>query len=357
MSDSPYSLRGLGETLQARGYHVLALRLPGHGTIPAGLTRVRWQDMAAAVRMAMSHLASSVGDRPIHIIGYSTGAPLALDHALEVVAGNASVSPASLVLISPAIGISPAAGLAVWRRRLSLLPGMSAMAWLSIEPEYDPYKYNSFATNAAEQVHALTKSVAARIANAEKNATTRSLPPVLVLKSTVDATVSNTAVVDKLLNRLDVGRHELVLFDINRSAIMAPLLVANPGPMTPALLRESNLPFTLTIVSNASENDSGVSAYRKAARSPDIEPAISLGLEWPGGVVSLSHVALPFPPDDPIYGRYPPVDKAQIFLGDIPLKGERGMLRVSPAVLLRLRYNPFYSYLEERVLDWIEPTS
>ena len=31
MSDSPYSLRALGETFQRRGYQVLGLRLPGHG--------------------------------------------------------------------------------------------------------------------------------------------------------------------------------------------------------------------------------------------------------------------------------------------------------------------------------------
>ena len=37
MSDSPYSLRTLGESLNRPGYWVIALRLPGHGTIPSGL--------------------------------------------------------------------------------------------------------------------------------------------------------------------------------------------------------------------------------------------------------------------------------------------------------------------------------
>src|SRR4030088_3017231 len=31
---------------------VIGLRLPGHGTVPSGLTIRRWQDMAAAVRLA-----------------------------------------------------------------------------------------------------------------------------------------------------------------------------------------------------------------------------------------------------------------------------------------------------------------
>jgi len=36
------------------------------------------------------------------------------------------------------------------------------------------------------------------------------------------------------------------------------------------------------------------------------------------------------------------------------VKGERGLLKIPEEWLLRMRYNPFYSYLEERILDWIE---
>ena len=160
MSDSPYSLRALGETLNQHDYWVIGLRLPGHGTAPSGLTSISWQDMAVAVRLGMEHLASKVGQKPIHIAGYSTGAPLAIDFALKALEGSGSPVPASLVLISPAIGIHATAALAKWKRRLSLLPGLGRLAWLSVLPEFDPYKYNSFAINAAEQVHSLTHSVA-----------------------------------------------------------------------------------------------------------------------------------------------------------------------------------------------------
>ena len=37
LSDSPYSMRGMAETFQSRGYYVVALRLPGHGTVPSSL--------------------------------------------------------------------------------------------------------------------------------------------------------------------------------------------------------------------------------------------------------------------------------------------------------------------------------
>jgi len=36
------------------------------------------------------------------------------------------------------------------------------------------------------------------------------------------------------------------------------------------------------------------------------------------------------------------------------IQGERGLLKLSSDWLLRLRYNPFYDYLERRVLEWVE---
>ena len=83
MSDSPYSLREIGEKLHEQGYCVIGLRLPGHGTAPSGIKSVRWQDMAAATRLAMEHLGESVSGKPLHIFGYSNGAALALNYTLD----------------------------------------------------------------------------------------------------------------------------------------------------------------------------------------------------------------------------------------------------------------------------------
>ena len=67
----------------------------------------------------------------------------------------------------------------------------------------------------------------------------------------------------------------------------------------------------------------------------------------------MSHIALPFPPDDPLYGRYAPADRNVLFLGQQAMHGERGVLKISPNYLLRLRHNPFYDYLQQRVVDWL----
>jgi alpha-beta hydrolase superfamily lysophospholipase len=353
MSDSPYSLRALGESLHRRDLWVVGLRLPGHGTAPSGLTGIKWEDMAAAVQMGVEHLASKVDRLPIHIIGYSTGAPLAIHYALDALEGQSAPVPAGLVLISPAIGIHPAARLAKWKRRLSVLPGLGGIAWLQIHPEFDPYKYNSFAANAAEQVHRLTVSVTKRIASRSRSHPDTVLPPTLVIHSTVDATVSTTAVVDRLLKPLAPGRHRLVLFDINRSVVHSTLLVSDPGPLTAQLMDDGTLPFEITLVTNENPESTAMVVRRKPPFSSDLSTTEPLDLSWPAGVISLSHVALPFPPDDPLYGAHPPENRAELFLGRQAIQGERGLLKLPADWLLRLRYNPFYPFLEERVHEWI----
>lgn len=352
LSDSPYSLRALGETLNERGFHVVAVRLPGHGTAPSGLLNTTWEDMAAAARLGLKHLTSRV-DGPVHVVGYSTGAALAVSLSLDALEDPSEPEPETLVLISPAIGVTPAAALAQWTVRLSHLPGLEKAAWTDNLPEFDPYKYNSFASNAGQQVHRLTRQLKGRVERRGAAGPIRGFPPTLVFLSAVDATVSAPAVIDNLLEHLEPHRHELVLFDINRFAASSTVLVSDPGPLAARLMADDEQPFGLALISNESPETEVVVARRKPSLStrPVVEP---LDAAWPPGVLSLSHVALPFPPDDPVYGRRPPEDRQGIFLGHIPVQGERGLLLFSSDWLLRLRHNPFYDVLEAWTIAWLE---
>ena len=77
----------------------------------------------------------------------------------------------------------------------------------------------------------------------------------------------------------------------------------------------------------------------------------ALDVAWPESVYSLSHVALPFMPDDPWYGG----SNAQILnLGTIAPRGETAALRVPIGRFMRLRYNPFFDYLAARTLSFCE---
>ena len=116
MSDSPYSLRSLGQRLHSAGAWVIGLRLPGHGTAPSGLVRVQWEDMAAAVRLAVLHLREKVGESPLFLVGYSNGGALAVNYAISMLEDSTLPPVTGLVLISPSIGVTPVAALASGRQ-------------------------------------------------------------------------------------------------------------------------------------------------------------------------------------------------------------------------------------------------
>ncbi len=353
MSDSPYSLRELALSLHQRNYWVLGLRLPGHGTIPSALREVSWEDMDAAVGLAASHLLAQTGGLSLHLVGYSTGAALAINYTIDRMSGGEDPLPASLILISPAIGIHPAARLAAVKDWLSNLPGLGQLAWLSIEPEFDPYKYNSFATNAGTQVSRLTRSITQSIDQLTNNDLLERFPPVLVCKSTIDATVSNRAVIDNLLRPLGDHGHELLIFDINRYAAKSPMIGSKWADQTAALIEDTTLPTTVSLLTNRSPQTRAVHLRRSPSLSGNITEEAMVNASWPAGVFSLSHVALPFPPDDPLYGRQPPDDERHLFLGQMTVQGERGLLKIPADYFIRLRHNPFYSLLEKRAVDWV----
>ena len=159
-----------------------------------------------------------------------------------------------------------------------------------------------------------------------------------------------------LFERLPKGDHELVLFDINRMAEIEPILGWDPGAVVQALRDDPDRAFTLSLVTNANTKGRGVVLRSKQPG----ENAISekeLGLSWPEGLYSLAHVALPFPPQDPLYGGRPEVKSPGIRLGAMALRGERGVLQIPASEMLRLRWNPFYPYVEERVLEFLGLTS
>ena len=78
---------------------------------------------------------------------------------------------------------------------------------------------------------------------------------------------------------------------------------------------------------------------------------------WPRGVYSLSHVAVPFAPDDPVYGSSGDARKNDydgLPLGALQPRGETRVLTVPLSELMRLRHNPFYAYVEQRVSGELE---
>lgn len=351
LSDSPYSMRALGQLLHRHGATVLGLRIPGHGTVPSGLVETRWQDMAAAVRLAAQHVRDAVGDGPVYLVGYSNGGALAVEYTLAALQDDSLALPSGVFLLSPEIGVSATAALAVWQGRLGHLLGLEKLAWNALLPEYDPYKYGSFAVNAGDLAHRITDHIQRQIDALQGSEKLSKMPPILAFQSSVDATVTASALLTNLFERLPPAGHELVLFDINRRAEVGILLRQDPRTVFEPLLTKADRSFDLTIVTN--ENDQSNRMLAKTILSGETtvasEPLVS---QWPDGIYSLSHVALPFPPNDPLYGGPEAAASPGIQLGDLAPRGERGVLRVSGTDLLRLRWNPFFDYLQARLLQF-----
>lgn len=351
MSDSPYSLRYIGERLNAAGTYVLGLRLPGHGTAPSGLTEISWQDMAAAVELAMRHLAQQNGSQPIYIIGYSNGAALAVHYALKTLQDKTLPRVERVVVLSPQIGLTPVAALAKWQARLGRLLGLEKLAWNSILPEYDPYKFNSFAVNAGNVSYQMTREIQKKLTTLSDEGKLEDLPPILAFTSVVDATVSTPALVSGLFARLPSGGHELVLFDINHKADIRSLMKWDPAKIVQALQADPDQTFTLSVVTNKNEQNQAVNVHTRHP-GEDQPTVFMLESEWPKDLFSLAHVALTFPENDPLYGGRPEGKNSGLHLGSIALRGERGVLWVSGSDMMRLRWNPFYPYVETRVFNF-----
>ena len=81
LTDSPYSLRHIAKLYRDRGFVAIGVRLPGHGTVPAGLTDVRWEDWMAATRLAVREARRRVpAPGPLHLVGFSNGGALAMKY-------------------------------------------------------------------------------------------------------------------------------------------------------------------------------------------------------------------------------------------------------------------------------------
>jgi alpha-beta hydrolase superfamily lysophospholipase len=351
LSDSPYSMRSIGSRLHKAGAWVVGLRVPGHGTAPSGLADVHWEDMAAAVRLAMRHLQDKAGSQPLYIVGYSNGGALAVRYALETLDDQTLPSVDRMVLLSPEIGVIPLAALAIWQARLGHLLGLQKLEWNSILPEYEAYKYGSFAVNGGDLSYRLTVENRKRLTELKGTEKLKKFPPVLAFQSAVDKTVSMKAVVEVLFWQLPQNDHELMLFDINRSRELEMVLKTDPKLYIETLFKAPGLPFTLSFFTNTTDAATRIVIRSKEAGQSAVNETFP-NLKWPEHVYSLSHVALPFPADDLIYGGDVSADSPGLQLGNLAMRGERDTLQIPASTMLRIRWNPFYDFMENRLLEF-----
>lgn len=295
LSDSPYHMRHLGEFFRRNGFRVMALLLPGHGTQPGDLLEVRWEDWADTVAYGVKCLAEEVEE--VYLAGFSAGAALSLYQA-----GN-DERVRGLFLFSPALQIAQRARWSSMHQLYSWLFPMSA--WLSVMPDLDRFKYESFCMNAVTQMWRLTQALQSgelRI-------------PVFMAASADDATVVSAASLE-LLARVRHPLRHLVWYSKH-----------DPERM-------------------------------------DVEWRMSM---VPGKrIVSSAHTAIVMPPYDAHYGEagryanclhYCEIDKAHYaacMASTTALRGEVTPANLKYGLLQRLTYNPYYTEMLNSMSRFIE---
>ncbi len=192
LTDSPYFMRHLADFFVSQGYLVMAILLPGHGTQPGDLLEVTWQEWAKAVAYGADRLAEQVDE--VYLGGFSTGATLSIHQSQH----DARVR--GLFLYSPALKITPRAAYAKLHKLYSCL--LPKTKWVSIQPDIDCYKYESFTMNGAAQMYALTQRVAAAELTLQI--------PVFAAASEDDVTVDTLATIDLMSRARHPASHLLI---------------------------------------------------------------------------------------------------------------------------------------------------
>lgn len=352
LSDGPYSMRSIAELYRQGGFIAIVPRLPGHGTVPAGLTREGREEWNATVEMTMAEARRRAGGkRPVHLVGYSNGGALAMLHVMRRIQRGEPNDVARVVLLSPMIEVNAFARYAGLAGLPALMGRYAKAAWLDLLPEFNPFKYNSFPVRAARESYLVTSDLRAALDAVAAQGAMAKAPPILAFQSVVDDTVSARAVMTRLFDRLAANGSELVLFDVNRSRAMAPILRASATDWSRDALRVTPRRYTLTIVGNASADDATAVARSLSPGATAVQET-STGLRYPNDVYSLSHIAVPFPPEDAVYGNVPSTRRI-LQLGTVAVRGERNTLEVSQDALNRLSWNPFHAYVRARIAETV----
>lgn len=354
LTDSPYSMLSTAQALVGAGYNVVVPRMPGHGFAVGGLLQARWEDWGAVIRIAVRHAMQKPGaDESLLLVGYSNGGLMAIDFALRCEKYEDLACPDALVLLSPAIAVSPLAALTNLHSAISWMPFFEKFKWESILPEVDPFKFTSFPKRAAWEIYRILRRTHGELAQPDEVA---KLPPILTFQSVVDNTVSASAIVTLVYKRLPDNGSQLVVYDVNSNSTLLHLMKGEP--VDPSRLFQSIAPqdFGVTVLKNRDSNSRAVDILTLPAG--ETEAVITqTPFEWPAGIFSLSHIALPFRADDRVYGDgTQDGNKQMLAFGALAPRGERGVMRLNAEYFLRMRYNPFFSFQQAKMIDWLDAT-
>jgi esterase/lipase len=205
--DSPFIMKDIATHLQTSGMKIRSLLLPGHGTVPGALLNIGYQEWVQTVEHGLKGLAK-VCDR-VWIIGFSTGATLALYHTLKKTLPNI----AGIVLMAPAIKISSLS-------TITNIPPTLGMQWYHKDLELDYSKYESFTFNSIYQLHLLINDIK-RLSNEKLNC------PLLMILSKDDKTIISSGAIN-YFQQYASADSQLILYSNQTSASEKNIVLRKP---------------------------------------------------------------------------------------------------------------------------------
>ncbi len=196
LSDSPFVFRDFAKVLTEQCVEVRTILLQGHGTRPGDLVTASADVWRQQVREHFEALAEDV-DIPF-IGGFSLGGALATERALA----KDDPRPAGLVVLAPA-----------WE-----LNGLKDYLWLAStarlfkdfveeEPELNPVKYESFATNSAVQLSDVLDNVQNHLSQYQQIDL-----PVLVAATEADSVINLEFLVEQFRTRFTNPDNRMLVF-------------------------------------------------------------------------------------------------------------------------------------------------
>jgi carboxylesterase len=223
---SPADFATLPEELHARGLHVRAMRLPGHGTDPRDFARTGLDQWRAAVRAEFEGLASRFPT--VHAVGFSMGGALLTELAAERELGR-------LALLAPYFGVPYPQPLGLDLGRLLPLieklvpyvdsgPGVRSLACREFEDRV--LKYRAIPLAAVIEVHRLGRAVN------DPALLARVTEPLLVVAAPQDpvasaerafAALRRTASVERREVRAEHSQH-ILAWDCDRELVRAAVV-------------------------------------------------------------------------------------------------------------------------------------
>lgn len=143
LNESAFSLRDIGHHLVEQGFLVRGALLPGHGSTPESLLKVKYSQWLTSVKAMIANTHQYAQE--VYICGFSLGSTLAMHAALE------GETIAGLILFAPALAAkNPLSYLSRWGKFAA--ENIRNKTWRQKQPEVDYAKYCSSSYHCVHEV-------------------------------------------------------------------------------------------------------------------------------------------------------------------------------------------------------------